>query len=503
MNSQQNELIKDLRQHCAQIDSLRAAVSLMYWDQGTYLPESGANDRGEHLKNLAQLSHGLETSPRLDQTLRRLQDLPFSDAESDDSCLVRVALREFDRSTRISAQLAGDMSENSSRSYSAWKKAREQNNFAPVVNCLKRNVELSRELASCLRTPEQTGLLDPLIDLYDPGFTETQIRPLFDSLRPRLVGLLNSLTAAGPFNNACLLAHYPEPQQLEFAEHVVRELGYDYKRGRMDKTPHPFMVRLSKGDVRITTRTKANDLSECLFSAIHEAGHALYEQGIDAQLEGTPLAQGASRGVHESQSRLWENQVGRSLEFWHYFYPSLQRLFPSQLGKVSLTDFHRAINRVQAGLIRTDADEVSYNLHVMIRFDLEAALLSGTLSVEDLPDAWNERYRDDLGVVPASLTEGVLQDVHWFHGSIGGSFQGYTIGNILSAQFYQAARTKLKDLDQQIASGNFRDLRDWLRINVHRYGRKFEGPDLIKRSTGASLVVEPYLDYLESKYRSL
>ena len=280
-------------------------------------------------------------------------------------------------------------------------------------------------------------------------------------------------------------------------------MGYDFNRGRQDKTHHPFMTKFGPGDVRITTRIDENDLSGGLFSTIHEAGHALYEQGIDPAYDGTPLDTGTSAGVHESQSRLWENIVGRSARFWQYYYPKLATAFPEQLGDVSEEAFYRAINKVQPSLIRTEADEVTYNLHVIIRFGLELDLLEGKLSVADLPEAWHARYQESLGVRAPDDRDGVLQDVHWYSGPIGGSFQGYTLGNIMAAQFYAAALTAHPEIPRQIAQGQFDTLHAWLRDNIYRHGSKFTAAELLPRVTGSPLTLKPYLIYLRTKYAEI
>jgi carboxypeptidase Taq len=296
---------------------------------------------------------------------------------------------------------------------------------------------------------------------------------------------------------------YPEDQQLDFGLGVIKQYGYDFNRGRQDKTHHPFMTKYSLGDVRITTRNREDDMGDALFSTLHEAGHAMYEQGIDMAYEGTPLAGGTSAGVHESQSRLWENVVGRSRGFWEYFYPQLQAMFPAQLRSVSLDTFYRAINKVQRSLIRTDADEVTYNLHVMIRFDFELDLLNDKLSIRDLPEAWHERYDTDLGVTAPNDSDGVLQDVHWYGGVIGGSFQGYTLGNILGAQFYEKALQAHPEIPAEIGRGKFDTLHGWLRDNIYRSGSKFTAPELIEKVTGSPLRIEPYIKYLRTKYSEL
>jgi carboxypeptidase Taq len=326
---------------------------------------------------------------------------------------------------------------------------------------------------------------------------------LFAELRSQLTPIVQTISAQPIVDDSCLRLHYPEAQQLAFSEKVAKKIGYDLQRGRQDKTHHPFTISFSIGDVRITTRVHEHFLGETLFSTIHEAGHAMYEQGVSMELEGTPLAAGVSAGLHESQSRLWENVVGRSRGFWEYFYPQLQQVFPEQLGDVDLDTFYRAVNKVQPSLIRTDADEVTYNLHVMIRFDLELALLEGKLSVHDLPDAWQSRYRADLGICAPDNRDGVLQDVHWYGGLIGGVFQGYTLGNILNAQFYETALQQHPGIPDQIRQGEFGTLLGWMQENIYKHGRIFTAPELIERASGKPITIDPYIRYLRSKYGEL
>ena len=304
-------------------------------------------------------------------------------------------------------------------------------------------------------------------------------------------------------DDSSLRQAFPKAVQFEFALNLAQRLGYDFNRGRLDLTHHPFSTRFSTGDVRITTHVSENNLGDVLFSTLHEAGHAMYEQGVSATLDGTPLGKGVSAGIHESQSRLWENVIGRSRGFWEHFYPSLQRVFPEQLGSVPITVFHRAINKVARSIIRTEADEVTYNLHVMVRFDLELQLLEGRLSVKDLPEAWRAAMLAHLDVAPDDDRDGCLQDVHWYSGYIGGRFQSYAIGNILSAQFYAAALQAHPDIPREIARGEFSMLHTWLRDNVYQHGSKFAPNDLIERVTDAAMNMTPYLGYLRKKYAAL
>lgn len=483
-----------------ELDALASAMNLMSWDQQTYLPEAAAEVRGTHISALHRMRHELATRDDLGEWLERVA--PLADQlphDSDERQMIREARRDYDRARKVPAELAGRLAETASNAYDLWKKARATEDFKIVHTIMEEMLELSREFAECLRLSQHTSLMDPLIDLADEGFTESQLRPLFADLRSQLVPLIDQIPQS---NNKCLLQYYPESNQRNFGEMLIRQLGYDFSRGRQDKAEHPFMIRFAHSDIRITTRYKDRDLSEGLFSTIHEAGHALYELGIDERYNATPLGQGSTDGLHESQSRLWENIVGRSRPFWEHFFPKLQKSFPDQLGRTTLDEFYLAINRVERSLIRTDADEVTYNLHVMIRFDLEAKLLKGELNILDLPEAWNACYQSDLGIKADRPSRGVLQDMHWFAGRIGGMFQGYTIGNILSAQLFSAAKRALPGLEDQFRQGEFGGLRNWLKSNLHRYGRKYPASELIQRATGAPLSTAAYFEYLQTKFLS-
>jgi carboxypeptidase Taq len=496
------EKLNELRARLAEIDDLNGAGAVLNWDQSTYMPPGGAPARGRQLATLGRIGHEKATDPALGRLLDELrpyeESLPF---DHDDAALIRVARRGYERVTRVPTALVAELYEQSAAAYQAWTVARPANDFQSMTPHLERLLDISRRFADCF--PGYDHIADPLIDLADYGMRAETVRALFADLRAELAPLAQSITAQPPADASCLYRHYPEADQLAFGERIIRRFGYDFERGRQDKTHHPFATKFSIGDVRITTRFKENDLSEGLFSTLHESGHAMYEQGVDPAFEGTPLADGTSAGVHESQSRLWENLVGRSRPFWEHHYPQLRDAFPAQLGDVSLDTFYRAINKVQRSLIRTDADEVTYNLHVMIRFDLGLALLEGSLAVKDLPEAWHARYAEDLGIAPPDHRDGVLQDVHWYSGPIGGSFQGYTIGNILSAQLFDAARAARPEIDGELARGEFGALHGWLREHIYRHGSKFTAPELIERVTGGPLRIEPYVAYLRRKYGEL
>ena len=504
-NSYQTSLAA-LKARLQEVSDLNRANSVLNWDQATYMPPGGGAARGRQQALLSRLSHerftDKATGHLLDQLAPAFADL---DPESDDACLIRVTRRNYDRAVKIPTDLVAEWSAHGADCYQRWTVARPANDFAAVRDGLAISLDHARTWAAFFAPDEGPDVhwADPFVDFGDEGFTVARVRKLFTELRAELVPLLKQVAAHGIADDACLRLDYPEDEQLAFALDAAKAIGYDLDRGRMDKTAHPFMTRFSSGDIRITTRVNTRDLGDAFFSTLHEAGHALYEQGIAPELDGTPLGHGASFGLHESQSRLWENIVGRSRAYWEHMYPRLQRTFPDQLASVGLDTFHRAINKVQPSLIRTDADELTYNLHVMIRFDLELALLEGTLSVDDLPRAWAERYEADLGVVPPDHRDGVLQDVHWFSGGIGGAFQGYTIGNILSAQIYAAAQAALPDLEAHIARGDTAALLDWLRTNLYRHGAKLPPATLVQKATGHDMTIAPYVTYLQGKYATL
>jgi len=493
---------EELKNRLYEINDLNAAAAVLSWDQLTYMPPGGASARSRQMSTLARLAHEKFTDPAIGRLLDDLrpyeESLPY---DSDEAGLIRVTRRQYERATRMPSAFVAELSAHQSELYSLWEQARPQNNFALVRDGLEKTLDLSRRLADFFAPYEH--IADPLIDFSDYGMRAASLRALFDTLRAELVPIVRTITAQPPADDACLHANLPVQAQESFFTGVIRAFGYDFKRGRCDRTAHPFTTHFSIGDVRITVRFKENDLGEALFSALHEAGHALYEQGIDPAYEGTPLADGTSAGVHESQSRLWENLVGRSRPFWSFYYPRLQATFPDQFGNVPLETFYRAINKVQRSLIRTDADEVTYNLHVMLRFGLELDLLEGKLAVRDLPEAWRARFEADLGIVPPDDRDGVLQDVHWYAGVIGGAFQGYTLGNILSAQFYDVALKAHPEIPAQIAQGQFDTLHGWLRENIYRHGSKYTAPELIERVTGGPLQVGPYIAYLKAKYGEL
>jgi len=492
--------LAELKRRLLEISDLGAASSVLSWDQATYMPKGGAAARGRQSATLQRLAHEKFVDPAFGRLIDALASRAAS-LSDDDAALVRVAQRNFEKAIRVPAEYVVRASVLGAASYDAWTRARPANDFAAMVPFLEQILDISREYAEFFAPYEHVA--DPFIDDAEEGMTTAAVQKLFKALRRELVPLVHAIAEQAPADDRCLRQSFGEPAQLAFGLGVAQRMGYDLDRGRLDKTHHPFCTRFSAGDIRITTRVREDDLGDALFSTLHEAGHAMYEQGVSVACDGTPLGHGVSAGVHESQSRLWENVVGRSRGFWEHYFPKLQQSFPDQFAGVPLDAFYRAINKVERSLIRTDADEVTYNLHIMLRFGLEIEMLEGRLRIKELPDAWRAAMKSDLGVVPPDDRDGCLQDVHWYGGGIGGAFQSYTIGNILAAQFYDAAVKAHPDIPREIASGKFTALHGWLVDNVYQYGRKYRPDDLVQRATGSAMRMEPYVAYLRGKYGEL
>ena len=493
--------VQELRTHLATITDLQSAGDTLRWDQETYMPPGGAAGRAEVLATLSRLAHehfvSLRTKELLDAAEPLRDRLP---ADSDDAALIRVTRRDFDRARKLPADFVAERARAASQSTQVWREARPRNDFAAFRPFLERMVEFARRTADYLGYAEHP--YDALLDLYEPEMTSREVAALFAQLREGTVPLLRAIVArAGAVDAGVLRQDYPEERVRRFALGVIQAFGYDLNRGRLDTSAHPFSTGFNRDDVRITTRYGPQGLG-ALFGAFHEAGHAMYSQGSAPSLERTPLADGASNGIHESQSRLWENLVGRGRAFWQHAFPALRREFPTQLGATDAEAFYRAVNRVEPSLIRVEADEVTYNLHIILRFELEQGLVAGDIAPHDLPGIWNAKMTEYLGVTPPGDSDGVLQDIHWSGGLIG-YFPSYTIGNVASVQFFDAARRAHPDLLDRIGRGEFATLLGWLREHVHAHGRKFYPRDLLRRATGGALTPGPYLEYLRTKFGEL
>ncbi|MEX2543382.1 MAG: carboxypeptidase M32 [Trueperaceae bacterium] len=496
--SQVAEALDSLQRRFALLADLTQAASLLSWDRHTYLPSGAGVTRGRQSAALDAICHEKLSDPRIGEWLSRLEDAALS---AEDARLVDLCRRRHDRAVRLPAALVQDLADARSLAQEAWLDARRHNEFGRFAPSLQRMFELRREQAEQLGYAEHP--YDALHDEYEAGSTAARVTSLFAELRPALVSLVGSL-AAGTAGNADAPLHgeFDPRRQEEFVTGEVKRFGYDFERGRLDPTVHPFAQAMGRNDVRITTRYRADYLSTGIFATFHEAGHGLFEQGLLEELDRSPLGDAVSLGVHESQSRMWENLVGRSLPFWRGAYPRLQAHFPQALAGVDVESFYRAVNYVQPSFVRVEADEVTYNLHVIARFELELAMLDGDLPAEELPEAWNAKYRELLGITPPDALLGCLQDVHWSIGLIG-YFPTYTLGNLMSVQLFEAARAAIPDLDALIEAGEHRPLLDWLGEQIHRQGSRYRPDELLERATGSVLDAAPYLRYLNSKFRGI
>ncbi len=490
--------LTQLKELLYEVYDLQAAAALLGWDQQTYMPPAGAEARGQQLSTLEKLAHLKFTSPEIGRLLEELSPFAESlDPDSDEAALIRVTRREYEKRTRVPAEWVAEFAQVTSLAHPAWAQARAESKFELFRPHLERILDLRRRYAEFFAPYEH--VYDPLLDDFEPGMKTAEVQAIFQALRPKQVALIQAIAQKPQVDDSFLHQPFDEEKQWQFGVEVITAFGYDWQRGRQDKSPHPFTQGTSLDDVRITTRVYPNFLNAALFGTMHEAGHALYELGIDRALARTPLASGASLAVHESQSRMWENLVGRSLPFWEHFYPRLQAYFPEQLGRVDLETFYKGINRVSPSLIRVEADEATYNLHIMLRLEIEIALLEGALEVKDLPQAWNERMQAYLGLTPPNDAQGVLQDIHWSMGMFG-YFSTYALGNLISVQLWERLRRDIPDLDEQIRRGEFATLLGWLRQNLHRHGAKFQPQELVQRITGSKIDPAPYVRYLQTKF---
>lgn len=479
---------------------LRHSADLVEWDERVNMPPGGVTVHGEMSAALRRLAHEKFTSTAVGDALEDARAaVAGEDPDSDAARVVAVVARDYERATRVPAEFVAEHAATISAAQHTWADARAASNFARFEPHLRKVVDLKRRYVAFFPPAEHP--YDVLLDEYEPGMKTADVRRLFDVLRARQVEIIRTIAERPSPAVSFLSASYSEAEILRFASDVVTAFGFDWNRGRQDKSVHPFATGIGAGDVRITTRWVEGQPLALLFGTMHEAGHGLYEQGVASEYQRTLLEGGASLGVHESQSRLWENMVGRSRPFWDHFFPLLQSTCSAQLGSVDVETFYAAINRVQPSLIRVEADEATYNLHIMLRVELELALIDGSLDVGDLPDAWNARMQQYLGLTPRDHATGVLQDIHWAAGLFG-YFATYTLGNVIAAQLWDRFGELHVDRDRDMARGDFSALLSWLREGLHRHGRKFEPQELVARITGSPVDPAPYLRYLERKYIS-
>jgi carboxypeptidase Taq len=477
-----------LKERLGEIADFQHAGALADWDSRTFMPPDGAEARADLVATLTRITHERFVADEVGDLLDELEGTE----DETDAALVRLTRREWERARHVPAELAAELAHAAGVAVAAWDKAKAASDFASFVPHLERQLELKHRYIECF--PEMPVAYDVLLDEYEEGMTTAEVQRVFDRLKEVLLPLIAAQAGAAP----ALQGPFPVEQQHTANNRVLEAFGYDPAKWRLDETPHPFASKPGAGDIRLTTHTDAAELTS-LFSTMHEFGHGVYEFDIDERLARTPLAHGTSSAIHESQSRTWENLVGRSRGFWRWFYPQLQPLFPDALGSVDEATFVRAVSAIRPGLIRGDADEVTYGLHIILRFELEQELLAGAVAIRDLPEVWNARMQAYLGVDVPDDAHGVLQDMHWSVGLFG-YFPTYQLGNVISVQIWEVAQRELGDLEEQFARGEFSQLREWLHEHIYRHGSIYPPRELLRRVTGSDLDPEPYLQYLQTKF---
>jgi carboxypeptidase Taq len=492
---------EELRDRLAEISDIARTAGLAAWDQRTKMPPAGAPVRAEQLGTLMRIAHERFASDEIGRLLDDLREFEeAADPDSEEASLIRVTRRDYEKLRQVPPDLRAEMTRAGSMAQSVWERARRESDFASFLPYLERNIELRREYVACFEPAEED--YDHLLDDYEPGMKTAEVRAVFDALKAELVPMIEEVVSRnGEVDASCLEGPWPVDGQQRFERVVLDAFGYDDESWRIDETVHPFASGFAISDIRLTTRHWEDNLTS-VFATMHEFGHGLYERQVDPSFERTPLARGASLGLHESQSRMWENLVGRSMPFWRRFYPELQRHFPERLGEVELETFYRAVNKVEPSPIRIYADEATYSLHIILRFELEQDLLSGALPPADLPDAWNAKMKEYLGIEVLDIADGVLQDTHWASGHVG-YFPTYALGNIISAQIWERVLQDVPDVYEQFEQANFAPLREWLRDHLHKLGRKYTPQETLRRVVGSPIDSVPYVRYLREKLGEL
>ncbi len=489
--------IDRLKQISAEIYDLRCIVQLLAWDQEVYMPPGAAADRGNQIATISTIIHQKETSQELGKILNEIAHESNS-LSVEDNALVRVMKRSYDQATKLPEEFVNEFTQLTSNSVHAWVEARQASDFSKFAPYLEKVVEMTKKQAEYLGYEKHP--YDALLDLYEEGLTSEDVTKMFSQLKEPLVRILKE--AQNKWKDDFSFSEpFDELEQIAFSKRALQKIGYDFNRGREDKSPHPFTEAMGHNDRRVTNRYKPNDL-DFISSALHEGGHGLYEQGISERIARTHLDTGVSLGIHESQSKFWECMIGGRYEFWENFYPELKAAFPRQLGSVALPDFYHTLHKVSPSLIRVEADEVTYNLHILIRFEIEKDLIEGKIKVNELPEIWNAKYKEYLGIDVPDDAHGVLQDIHWSHGSLG-YFPTYTIGNLGAAQIWHAYTEYDPEWKQTLRSGNTGKILAWLTENMYQYGSIYQPKELMKKVTGEELDAKYWLEYVENKYLSL
>ncbi len=502
MNEKTTRLTEELYKLTGEITILNSCQSVLDWDERTYMPPKGSENRANQVSLLAGIVHDKFTSPRIGEIINELIYAGIDpESEGVDSANLREIKRAYDKAVKVPKSLVEELSRTITMGQRAWQEAREKSNFASFRPWMEKIVKLKRQQAEAVGYKDVA--YNAMLDDYEAGASTTHISKVFAGLRDELVKLLTNIRDSGIEPDRTIITReFPVESQRQFGTDAAKAIGYDFESGRLDETVHPFCTGFGPGDIRITTRYHKNHFPQAFFGILHEAGHGIYEQGLPADHYGTPCGESVSLGIHESQSRMWENMVGRSRSFWKYFFPRAQKTFPESLGGVSLEQFYFAVNDVRSSYIRVEADEATYNLHILLRFEMESAFFNGDIDIADVPGLWNEKFKKYFGIKPENDAQGCLQDVHWSAGLIG-YFPTYTLGNLFAAQFFARARQELGDLDAQFAKGDFKPLFGWLRQNIHGHGQRYRADDLVKKVTGEALTHKYLVDYLNAKYGEL
>lgn len=481
-----------------QAADIKNASAVLQWDQETYLPPYGDELRGQQIATLNELAHNICTSEKLGEILTVLQGK--NDLSATQLRNVTLSAYDYNRQKKIPSPFVREMTESINKSYHAWIAARKANNFTLFEQPLQQVIEMKRKEADLLGYDNHP--YDALMNDFDRGLTVSKTDALFAILKPAISNLLSKIQVLPQVDDSFLYRYFPHHVQWEYGIQLLKKLHFNFNKGRQDVSEHPFTTSFGTNDVRLTTRIDEYDFCNMTWSCIHELGHGLYEQGLPNDQYGLPLGECCSLSIHESQSRLWENCIGRNLHFWEGEYSNLLNYFPEQLDKINVNDFYKAINKVMPSLIRTEADELTYHFHIMIRYELEKQLIEGSLHAKDIPDCWNELYKQYLGVIVPDHKSGCLQDVHWSHGSFG-YFATYSIGSLYAAQFFASIKRENPDLESNLRTGNTTLVWNWLQQHIYNFGRYYSSEELCKQATGETLNTSYFINYVQNKYTEI
>jgi len=502
MSDKFEKLYKELVERVREATLIGSIESLLGWDERTYMPRAGAENRANQSAYLSGLMHQKITDPRIGELLSELERSPYMKEEySNEAVNIRELRHDYDKLVKLPQRLVEEITKTTTMSQGVWAQARGKSDYATFLPWLEKVIDLDIEKAECLGYEKEA--YDALLDTYEPGATVETVSKTFSGLRDELVPLVEAIANSSVKPDLSIVnGDYPVDRQATFGREAAAAIGYNFESGRLDITAHPFTTGIGPGDTRITTKYDPKFINQALFGTLHEAGHGIYDQGLDPEQYGTPRGESVSLGIHESQSRMWENMVGRCKPFWRHFFPRAQKIFPEALGQVAFDDFYLSVNDVRPSLIRIEADEVTYNLHIMLRFELEQVLIRKDLKAKDLPEAWNSKFKDFFGITPPDDARGCMQDVHWSAGYFG-YFPTYALGNLYAAMFFAKALEEMPDLEEQFAAGQFGQLKKWLNEKIHSHGRRYRAEKLAEVVTGQSLNHKPLMTYLNKKFGEL